>query len=318
MKKKQTYKIIKRVILCLLIPISILLVSEVILYFQNYNFNVKQDSFRLNVAGELLTEYDKILFWKPKGKNPSFNKNSSKKLLKIMCLTDSVSVMQKYSYPIILQKLLRKSYQNKLKVFNAGVPGYTSYQGLKYFKTELLSYNPDIIIVCFGWNDHYQSHNHIPDCRQDPPSENLLSLINKSRTLSFLYSLVLKIKQSNYKRTGANKYRRVPIKNYKNNLTKFTKISKKKNIFIILMTAPYLKPENNENELILETHKRYNQVVRNLSQKYEIPLVDKVKEFKKRKNLFLNPQNDICHYNKKGSNIIAKALKEIIVNEFIE
>jgi len=76
---------------------------------------------------------------------------------RILALGDSCTwgwgVGQDESYPAVLQDLLGPGYQ----VINAGVPGYTSYQGLVALRGKGLALQPAIVIAGFGWNDSIPS-----------------------------------------------------------------------------------------------------------------------------------------------------------------
>ncbi|MFT5128426.1 MAG: lysophospholipase L1-like esterase, partial [Rhodothermales bacterium] len=37
---------------------------------------------------------------------------------------------------------------------NAGVPGYSLFQGWRYLEAEGLGYEPDLVVLNFGWNDY--------------------------------------------------------------------------------------------------------------------------------------------------------------------
>jgi lysophospholipase L1-like esterase len=41
-----------------------------------------------------------------------------------------------------------------VECINAGVPGYTIFQGYRYLATEGLRYQPDLVVLNFGWNDY--------------------------------------------------------------------------------------------------------------------------------------------------------------------
>lgn len=59
-------------------------------------------------------------------------------------------------YPAVLGELLNKRGRDRgvrFEVINAGVGGYSSYQGLAYFKTRLKRLRPDLLTICFGAND---------------------------------------------------------------------------------------------------------------------------------------------------------------------
>jgi lysophospholipase L1-like esterase len=78
--------------------------------------------------------------------------------VRIVCLGDSwtfgANVNQGQSYPQRLQAMLREDFpQKRIEVFNLGMLGYSSYQGLELLQSRALSLDPDIVIVGFAMND---------------------------------------------------------------------------------------------------------------------------------------------------------------------
>jgi lysophospholipase L1-like esterase len=57
------------------------------------------------------------------------------------------------AYPGRLKAMLAR----RADVLTAAVPGYTSHQGLVWLRRQLLAARPDIIVVYFGWNDHWRT-----------------------------------------------------------------------------------------------------------------------------------------------------------------
>lgn len=52
---------------------------------------------------------------------------------------------------------LRSAFpQVRLECINAGVPGYTLFQGLRFLETRGFRYQPDLVVLNFGWNDGSQ------------------------------------------------------------------------------------------------------------------------------------------------------------------
>jgi len=52
------------------------------------------------------------------------------------------------------EDLLAAEFPNAdIECINAGVPGYSIFQGWRYLETEGLAFEPDVIVACFGWND---------------------------------------------------------------------------------------------------------------------------------------------------------------------
>jgi lysophospholipase L1-like esterase len=78
--------------------------------------------------------------------------------LRILALGDSCTmgwkVGQEEAYPAALQSILDARPDGpRVQVLNAGVPGYTSHQGLAYLREVGLALDPDVVIIAFGWND---------------------------------------------------------------------------------------------------------------------------------------------------------------------
>jgi lysophospholipase L1-like esterase len=92
----------------------------------------------------------------PKEINPQKTGNT----FRIICLGDSVTFGQdvddQYTYSSQLEQILAQSFRNRfnIEVINAGVPGYSSRQGLIYSSSALSRLNPDLLVLEFGLNDN--------------------------------------------------------------------------------------------------------------------------------------------------------------------
>lgn len=63
-----------------------------------------------------------------------------------------------------VKKILNKLYPSvPFAVINAGISGGSSYTGLNRLDRDVLSYNPDLVVVCFGLNDSGEGEKGIPD-----------------------------------------------------------------------------------------------------------------------------------------------------------
>jgi len=102
---------------------------------------------------------------------------------------------------------------------------------------------------------------------------------------------------------------RVSITDYEKNLHNIIRTGQEDGIAIILMTAPSL---DGPQEWIA-THQDYNNVVRRIAKEESLPKVDLVREFHNREDLLINAANDKCHYNWKGSELVARTLCETIL-----
>lgn len=115
--------------------------------------------------GEMVTDRD--LFWRqPDGPHPQIQQQAGivftddpvpikGSAFRILVLGDSCSRLSFRDPP--WPTLLAGRFNPKaVEVFNASIPGYTTYQGLQWLRLQLLDYEPDLVIVYFGWNDHWR------------------------------------------------------------------------------------------------------------------------------------------------------------------
>ncbi len=86
----------------------------------------------------------------PREKRPS--------TFRIVCLGDSwtfgANVGQDQAYPQRLEALLRREFPSAdFEVFNLGVLGYSSYQGLELLRRTAIHWVPDLVVIGFAMND---------------------------------------------------------------------------------------------------------------------------------------------------------------------
>jgi lysophospholipase L1-like esterase len=82
-------------------------------------------------------------------------------VLRIVCIGDSVTfgfnVDQPNTYPRQLEDVLVRRYPGRrFEVVNAGVPGWTWLQGLRFLELHGLALGPDIVVIGHGSNDQYK------------------------------------------------------------------------------------------------------------------------------------------------------------------
>ncbi len=52
------------------------------------------------------------------------------------------------------EEFLRERHPGaRIECVNAGVPGYTSFQGWRLLETKVLGFDPDLVVITFGWNE---------------------------------------------------------------------------------------------------------------------------------------------------------------------
>ena len=93
----------------------------------------------------------------------------TKGALRIVCVGDSVTfgyrVPRVYlrrprenpdwlPYPMLLERWLRAANPARvIEVVPLATPGYSSHQGLSWLRRDIGRLEPDVVTVCFGWND---------------------------------------------------------------------------------------------------------------------------------------------------------------------
>src|SRR5688572_20006356 len=80
--------------------------------------------------------------------------------LRILCIGDSVTygfnVDQAATYPEHLQAALRTRWPGRpVRVINAGTPGWSWLQGVRFLEREGLALQPDIVVMAHGANDRF-------------------------------------------------------------------------------------------------------------------------------------------------------------------
>ncbi len=71
-----------------------------------------------------------------------------------------------HPYPERVAALAAAQWGTSVSVLNAGVPGYTSYQGDLLFRTRLQRLQPNLVTIKFGWNDLLISANPLGNTRE--------------------------------------------------------------------------------------------------------------------------------------------------------
>jgi lysophospholipase L1-like esterase len=221
----------------------------------------------------------------PAGKSPG--------ALRIVCLGDSwtfgANVGQDQTYPQRLKALLRQEYpKTNLEIFNLGVLGYSSYQGLELLRRTAITMEPDVVIIGYAWNDASQAGFHDSDMpafktTRTEKLERWLSAHSESyKLLRYLLSVMtyrptslsdkLKKETANAQSAGEpadyaklEPWIRVPLKEYENNISEMIELARNRGAAVILLY-------NVSDEL--PQYRRYRIALDKISRTKNVPLVD--------------------------------------------
>ena len=283
---------------------------------------------------------DPELFWKLK---PGLNVNSlgfpDKEFVipkpphtfRIMFLGDSC-VME--GYPRLIEMYLKsKMVGNPLKVecVNLAVAGYTTHQGVVLAKKYHELLEPDLVLVSFGWNDHWLAFGSI-DRDKVMPKPNRISRIyqainHASRLLQFMKKMMVTVHLSEPELPLDQN--RVPPDQYRENISEITGIFNRTGVPVVLITPPsgqkeigvpdYLleKAYAKDKNTIIETHQAYNRILREFAGQKNIYILDLEQEFDSLKSVKQFFYEDGIHFNETGLKVLSRRIGDYIAGNFI-
>jgi lysophospholipase L1-like esterase len=75
--------------------------------------------------------------------------------IRIAAVGDSCTQFGEPPYPAVLREPLADRLGKPVEVLNAGVAGYSTEQGKRRLEHDVSPYRPDVVLLYFGWNDHW-------------------------------------------------------------------------------------------------------------------------------------------------------------------
>ena len=118
------------------------------------------------------------------------------------------------------------------EVLNASIPGYSSYQGLLWLRSQLLAAKPEVVVIYFGWNDHWRTLDRTDRQFEQairPGRLRLLNLLNR--------------------RADPPPFR-VPLGEYRENLRSMIDDVLREGGRVVVIAAPYRFSESNKRRYV--------------------------------------------------------------------
>jgi len=229
----------------------------------------------------------------------------TKKRPRILAIGDSctfgLGVNDNETWPAQLQKILNRE-KIDAEVVNAGVPGYTAFQGKRFLESEGLQLEPDLVTVSFGFNerDYWASQSDFETA----------AILGKTHwevqlTRSRLYTLLRRNLQPAAKRTtdGGNTRPRLTAKEFYLTLSEIGAMCRERDIKVLFLVWPTAS----QIDARLPIHNDYQSSVLFLSQEEQFDVVNLAEGFLKvDKPLFI----DHVHANAQGCRIAASSVAE--------
>jgi len=269
--------------------------------------------------------YDPYLIWAPKVNHSVFNSqgfrgkvlehNKGPDEIRIFAIGDSNTLgfdgKDTPNWPMYLSQQLVRDNKD-IVVINAGVWGYSSFQGYRRF-VQILPFRPDVILVSFGGNDPLQTAISDTEFLQTRfyKRMKLDRFLIRLKTGQLFIQLCDRVKP--YK--GRKLVPRVSAIEYKENLNKIIALARANNIKVVLLTRTFL---GTSDDLFYQNYAaHYYEATKEVASLNKIPIIDLTSPFLYKEEFF----SDQAHFNEEGyrraAAIIYSAVKALIVNDEI-
>lgn len=254
----------------------------------------------------------------------------------------------KIHYPLILQSELREYFGTKaIEVINVANSAYATPHSLILFELDVLSWEPDMIIVSHNINDlhaaywpkftydysnKYGNEFYLPDCKSVFTFSNIL--FQHSQFYWFIRHRIKHVsrdKSTKLKRKSyGNKPPQLAIEIFKRNLRSFVAVAKENGIEVLLGNQPLQpseeyfihhmghKPYNSivaypfHNEFV-NHHKEFNKAIKQVAEETRVLFIDNEDRLGENKEYFI----DFVHYTPKGVSMLANNYATFLLSENI-
>jgi len=113
---------------------------------------------------------------------------------RVAVMGDSVAFGFAAAWPELLHDRLRTLLPDRsVEVLNFGVPGYSVVQGVRQFDADVAKLKPDVVLIAYGWNDHWLARGGLPDADRRLPSGVLTRVaerLARLRTVQAVHRLI--------------------------------------------------------------------------------------------------------------------------------
>jgi len=153
------------------------------------------------------------------------------------------------SYPAKTLEQLRAGGSPLRTGIKVGVGGWSSEQGLRQLRRDVLPLHPRIVTIYFGWNDHWVAHG-----LTDPEisaSQRFLHVFGSSRIVQAWLRLRMNIAARRPDRPN-----RVPLPRYEQNLRQIAAEARQAGIVPLFITAPSNHVRGHEPAYLAQRHLR--------------------------------------------------------------
>jgi lysophospholipase L1-like esterase len=258
--------------------------------------------------------YDPDLIWRPLSgqfspfnpqgfRGPTIDADKRPGTYRIIAIGDSNTfgwdVDQGANWPTQLQGLFTASTPGT-EVINAGVWGYTSYQGLQRFK-EMLAFHPDMVLVSFGGNDAHPVT--VPDAEYVRQHDRIEQISRATRKLRVAQLAIAGWDRAQMMTSGGTLVPRVSVDDYKAHLREIVREGNAGHVRVVLLTRPYVG-ESTDPASWKTFAPAYREATIDVGREAGVPVIDVYAAFKDHPDLF----DDEAHFGVEGHRMAAELL----------
>jgi len=233
------------------------------------------------------------------------------------------------SYSAFLEKMLNADGQ-RYEVINAGIEGYNSEYALGRIRDDVLKYGPDLVTIYIGWNDLMKmSPGNMSSSGRVTWLGTVLNQSYLYKGLSkvvFIYIRPMLIPPGlSGEESEFHVFDQFVPATYEENVAAMVALLRERNVRVLLLTRPTVLTRNMSAEdlktqhvffpyfpeaysvpRLLSLHDAYNNSIRRLAVRLQVPIVDLDEVFNQqdKRPLFW----DTMHPSKEGHELIAAAL----------
>ena len=267
-------------------------------------------------------EYDPNLIWRPRPGYRIFNqqgfRGSELPVRKpnnaywIFTVGDSNTLgwrgERDANWPASLHAFLRRD-SDRFEVVNAGVWGYSTYQG-RFRLKEALAYRPNMVLVSFGSNDAILAR--VPDHEyvESLWSTRFQQTLKPFRLGRLLTGSAMQLSAL----SGGAPGHRVSLEDYRQNLEAMVRMAREQDVQMVLLTRPYIGPVP-LNDRWKTFAPSYNEVTAEIARVHALPLIDLYHDFKNRKSFFQDESHFTAEGHERAARIVYRHLQPFLREE---
>lgn len=250
-------------------------------------------------------------------------------LLRVAVMGDSVAFGSAVAWPELLGDRLAGGIENgRVEVLNFGVPGYSVVQGFRQFEDDVAALRPDVVLVAYGWNDHWLARGGLPDHEREgipPAPSGVAASASRLRTVQAVQAMLGRFRTEP---AGSTTVRRVPPEVFVSTLDELIESVRLEGGVPVVIGLPSGLVEEAVPEYLvghgfiphaaqaIHDHRRYLDLARNAAESRNVSFVDLDRRFRTGTG---NPESELftkdrIHLSPAGHARAAEALEEAVLD----